>query len=90
MLKNLKLERLQQSLSQVELAILAEVPPNRISLAERGLTILEKDEYKRLAEVLVKPLKWILEDQPEVLPFGGLRQKRRNEIEDRRKYKNSD
>ena len=78
MLKNMKLARLQQSLSQVELGILAEVPPNRISLAERGLTILEEDEYERLAKILDKPLDWILVDQPKVLPFGGMRQKRRN------------
>jgi transcriptional regulator with XRE-family HTH domain len=75
MLKNLKLARLERSLSQLELAILAEVSPNRISLAERGLTILEIEEYQRLAKELDKPLDWILEDQPEVLPFGGLRRK---------------
>ena len=76
MLTNLRLARLEKSLSQFELGLKAEVAPHRISLAERRFTILEKDEYERLAKFLDKPLDWILVDQPEVLPFGGMRKKK--------------
>ena len=77
MLTNLRFARLERSMSQFELGIRAEVAPHRISLAERRMIILDENEYKRLANVLGKPLKWILEDQAEALPFGGMRKGRK-------------
>ena len=44
MLTKLKLARLERGLSQLELGIKAEVPPYKVSLSERRLTILDDGE----------------------------------------------
>ena len=62
-------------LSQLELGIMAEVAPHRISLSERALIILEKEEKERLSIVLKKDVGWLFKEEPKVLPFGGMPKK---------------
>ena len=72
MLTKLKLARLERGLSQLELGIKAEVPPYKVSLSERRLTILDDGEKERIAKVLGKKVEWLFADEPEELPFGGI------------------
>jgi hypothetical protein len=77
MLTRLKLKRLDNGLSQLALGLQAEVHPNRLSLCERRLTLLDEDEQTRVATVLHVEAGWLFGDLPESLPFGGRRRKSR-------------
>jgi transcriptional regulator with XRE-family HTH domain len=77
MLTRLKLKRLEHGLSQLALGLQAEVHPNRLSLCERRLTLLNEDEQTRVAAILNVDAAWLFSDLPESLPFGGVRRKAR-------------
>jgi transcriptional regulator with XRE-family HTH domain len=80
MLSRLKYIRLDKGLSQLQLGILAEVHPCRISLAERKLEILTPEEQKRISKVLETEEEWLFEDAPVSLPFGGERRRTKSEV----------
>lgn len=75
MLTRLRLTRLEQGFSQLALGVQAEVHPNRLSLCERRLTLLDDDEQARVAAILHVEAAWLFGDLPESLPFGGMRRK---------------
>jgi hypothetical protein len=80
MLTLLKMKRLENGLSQLALGLQAEVHPNRLSLCERHLTLLDEDEQARVAAVLRVEAAWLFGDLPESLPFGGRRRAARRLI----------
>jgi ribosome-binding protein aMBF1 (putative translation factor) len=55
---NLKLTRVAQGLSQIDLQIKTKIPQSKISHAERGVLPLKKEEKQKIEKALGTKIDW--------------------------------
>ncbi len=58
---NLKLTRVTQGLSQIDLQIKTKIPQSKISHAERGILPLKEKEKRKIENVLGTKIDWEIE-----------------------------
>lgn len=80
MTSRFKLKRVERGLSQMALALETEIAPWRVSQIERGVTVADDDERRRLSKALGVSMDWLFADLPDNLPWGWERQRKRVRI----------